>query len=121
LAIEKLFTVLPPLFYYNTFFRFSQPPEGKGNRTTGCGKPSQVQLEEGIVRHFESLLPTDSAVFSFGRVHASLSLLGSKSATDESIEVFVLAGLAGRPIELAVDPFGAANSAVSVEHRSVSP
>jgi hypothetical protein len=58
---------------------------------------------------------------TLGRVHASLSLLGRKSATDESVEVLVFTGFAGGPIELVVKPMGPADEAVSVEHRSVSP
>jgi hypothetical protein len=48
-----------------------------------------------LFNHFLSLFPTDSSLFTLGRVYASLSLFGSKSATDEGIEIFVFARFSG--------------------------
>ena len=42
--------------------------------------------------YFPPLFPTNTPFLPFGGIHASRSLLGSKSATDESVKVFVFTG-----------------------------
>jgi hypothetical protein len=61
-----------------------------------------------------SLFPADSPVLAFGRVYASLSLLGSKSATDKCVEVFVSSRFTSTPVKLVIDPMGSTNWAISV-------
>jgi hypothetical protein len=74
-----------------------------------------------VIYHFQSLLPTDATFGSFHGVGTGVELCAFETSTNQSIKIFVFAGLAGSPKQLVVYPRGAADDAVTVGHKSESP
>jgi hypothetical protein len=74
-----------------------------------------------LVHHFHSFFPTNATFGTLYGVGAGVKLRTLQTTADESVEVFVFAGLAGSPKQLVVYPRGAADGTVSVRHRSDSP
>jgi hypothetical protein len=100
--------------FFNSFKYTSFLPTSKGRETALEVRLTTLKAIETLFNHFLPLFPTDSAIFTLGRVYASLSLLGSQSSANECIEISVFAWLACAPVELAIDPMGATDWAVSV-------
>jgi hypothetical protein len=63
-------------------------------------RETALEAVKTLINYFHSLFPPYATLLPFGRVYASLSLLGSKSATDESVKVFVSAWFTGGPVKL---------------------
>jgi hypothetical protein len=98
----------------NSFKYTSKRRPVKDGEPSPCVRLTALQTVKTLLDYLHSLLPPDSAVLPFGGIHASLNLLGSKSATDEGVEIGVSSGFAGAPVKLVVNPVGATNWTVSV-------
>jgi hypothetical protein len=98
----------------NSFKYTSKRRPVKDGKPSPCVRLTALQTVKTLLDYLHSLLPPDSSLRTFRRVHASLNLLGSKSTADEGIEIGVFSGFAGAPVELIVDPVGATNWTVSV-------
>ena len=79
-----------------------------------------LQSVKTLFQDFHPFFPTYAAILTLGGIYASISLFGSKVPADKGIKVFVFAGFACAPVELPVNPMGAADGAVFVGHASVS-
>jgi hypothetical protein len=67
-----------------------------------------------LFNYLHALFPPYATLLPFGRVNASLSLLGSQSSANERIEIGVFTGFSGTPVELTVYPVCATYWTVSV-------
>jgi len=82
---------------YTAFWPFCK---GVNRPETGRVSALKVKFRKRSFYHGQTLLPPDAPFLSSGRIYASLSLHGRKSAADKSVEVFVFSRFSGTPVEL---------------------